>query len=490
MPTEQLTVSPSSFLVVLAVWGEAYTRLFAEFALPALLSDRNLPALSRSRPSSFAIYTTAEDAERIRATPLYPQLAASIPVQFRDVEAALGVRSDKFRYDAMSAIHQLALDDAGESDAALVFLAPDAIWADGSLEAVARAADAGKRAVLQVGLRADEETAGPAMRRAFFDRTGPSAVPARDLVRLGLDHLHQVCRAWRWDAAGFWRTVSNCYWPIDDEGFLVRAFHLHPLMLYPERPLAPFVSTIDDDLLFLAVHDRETIHVVEDSDEVIHVELVPRDWPGELSVLAGAPSPRYIATWARGSATALHRTFFTSHTIRVHAQEISGRWRKAEAQSARVARRVRRTLGLRSAAVAALTGAFGLRRARILGAARAGGVGPTVLPAPPRWLRGLRAAALRFRLEKVALRLDALLASVQMAALDELFGHSIAARGLGVHPKQRARNRKQARKERKHRRRRRVKRVRRARDQFLKRFHRRQEWLRRRLSPSTRGRRS
>ena len=45
---------------------------------------------------------------------------------------------------------------------------------------------------------------------------------------------------------------------------LLRCFHLHPLMVKPQGPLAEFKSTIDDDLALRACPDSSRDYVVTD----------------------------------------------------------------------------------------------------------------------------------------------------------------------------------------------------------------------------------
>src|SRR5262249_37784702 len=72
------------------VWSERYIDYLCRFALPSLLSPRNLPTLPNNDVSTFVIVTTPEDEKRLRAREIFRLLARFINVEFAYLPATGG----------------------------------------------------------------------------------------------------------------------------------------------------------------------------------------------------------------------------------------------------------------------------------------------------------------------------------------------------------------------------------------------------------------
>ncbi len=325
---------PRVFHLVTQVWGEAFCDALTSICIPALLSPGNIPALAADWPCRFIVYTREEDIARITSTPAFERLRALVAVDFKVIDATLGI--DK--YSAMSGIHHRVLAAAAFEQAAIVWLVPDAVWSDGALRTVARAARAGKRAVMQPALRVVKETALPVLQA----KQGHSVVSftARELVALAMEHMHPYYRACFWDAPQFIKDPALTFWRVGEEGMLARAFHLHPLMLFPSRlPGSPFM-TFDDELLLNTCPNYDDFHVIEDSDDGFHIDLTERDWCSFIPVRRRPASALFMAWWAINGANLHHRRFF-SHPIRLHTGSMSSEWDRIELRTARLARQMR-----------------------------------------------------------------------------------------------------------------------------------------------------
>jgi hypothetical protein len=163
--------------------------------------------------------------------------------------------------------------------------------------------------------------------------TGSAGVPARDLVKLAMGHLHPLTEALFWDSAHFGSGPSHLYWRVGDDGILARCFHLHPLMVNPlVRGLLPS-STIDADYTPLACPDPDTLYVVEDSDEIAGFEISGRSQFGTFKPrkFSAADTAFYARYWTQS-----HHRKFVTHPIRFHGSELSAQWQEAERLSDRV----------------------------------------------------------------------------------------------------------------------------------------------------------
>src|SRR4051812_46032270 len=60
------------------VWGREYTRLYVDVVIPAQLAAGNLPVFRNDPLSRYIIYTTADDANAIRASAAFRALSEII----------------------------------------------------------------------------------------------------------------------------------------------------------------------------------------------------------------------------------------------------------------------------------------------------------------------------------------------------------------------------------------------------------------------------
>ena len=341
-PSTRLPISfhnevPSAFHLVALVWGDEYIDPFLELSLPSLLASGNIPSLTAVAPVVFKFFTQAADVSRLTADPTVEALRKVAEVRFELVDDL--IKSDK--YAVMRICHKDALQDAYLLHAAVVFVVPDAVQSDGSFATIAKVVQAGKRAVMVPSLRVVKESAAPQFRRQYMPVPGkPVVAPARALVRLGISHMHPDCRTRFWDRKDFTPNPVTVQWRVDDDGFILRGFHLHPLFIFPTHPSVNALSTLDDDLLLLACPDYDLFHVVEDSDDGFFVDLSPLGSPatknrkrhnGYQTEAYWHPQkkkdrPNTVWRIARMSPefTNLHHLRLFCHPMRVHAREISG----------------------------------------------------------------------------------------------------------------------------------------------------------------------
>jgi hypothetical protein len=298
---------------VTPVWGEEYTRTFLEVTLPSLLSPGNIPTVPNLRDCVYRIYTTPADAKVIRASAVYARLRTLI-----SVDIVYLYRLDENKYVTSSECYRTAMRDAAFEHSAAVYLIPDMIIADGGIRSVIQLLRAGRRAVLVMGLRALKESLVPEV-VAGFSSQDHICIPPRQLVRLGTKHLHPIVDNHTYDREATPFHPSVICWKVGEEGFLLHAFHLHPVAVYPAESGESFHGTIDDDLIQNAKFAPHQIHVVSDSDELTWFEISS----GNQSV----PIPTNkrldeVVAWMQGATSRFHREIVLT-PIRVHSGELS-----------------------------------------------------------------------------------------------------------------------------------------------------------------------
>ena len=323
------TTRPLRFVLSTPVWGANHIGLYLSVGLPSLLAPGNLPALARRSMSRYLIHTRPQDVAEIEVSPVYHRLAGIVPVAIRAIEAPITVP-----HRTMSDCHIDAMAEADASGAAAIFLPPDCVWSDGSLDRLVSIAETGKSVVHMCGVRLDRDSVVPHLLEHSADGSHRLSIGARRLVALGLEHLHPIAYSHFWNEHLGDLMPANLMWTVPGEGLLLRCFHLHPLMVKSQVPFAAFSSTIDDDLAPRACPDPSGDYVVADSDELLAFELSGRD--RVVGTICPKGSLHGVASWAEVGTNARHRILIDT-PIRVHSGPISKEvWERCIADSDRV----------------------------------------------------------------------------------------------------------------------------------------------------------
>lgn len=184
---------------------------FSTFNLPSLLADGNLPAFVQAIDTTYTICAAAEMQSRLRDTSLFRRLAEVVHVDL----APLG---GSHRH--------------GSAEASTFSLPPDAIWSAGALRHLASLLVAGRRTIF---VNTSFYVAVGSIRPALASRFGQSpdsslSITARELARLGLEHVHPACADGLRAADGDRRLLLE---PIADEGAAMVAPDLEPIIHSP-----------------------------------------------------------------------------------------------------------------------------------------------------------------------------------------------------------------------------------------------------------------
>ncbi len=332
--------------VVSVVYGEAFTRLMADVTLPTNLSPGNLPALAENAEVTFHIYATHASQAVLRAAPAFSTLECFARVVFHDIGSE-SISAASSPYEVLSACHERAIRVARERDEALVVLSPDAIWSDGSFARMHELVKQGVRAVMMAAPRASK--VGFLDELSNYTQQGDDAslsISHRNLMACLLDNLHPYSEnlLWREDRLSNW--PSQLYWQAGEREMLVRAFHLHPLVVRPTHWDSALPDTIDGRFVAAAVADRSDIYVVRDSDEIAACEMTERlESRSHLATPNRESGTKRVAAWMHRATDVLHREYVEA-PIRLHAGAIDSaakaRFQQSEHESARVLARIQR----------------------------------------------------------------------------------------------------------------------------------------------------
>lgn len=320
-----------TYHAVTAVWGAEFIELFLDVCVPNQLSRGNLPALPPG--SRYRIFTGSADHATLAASPKLDELRRVLPVDIVEVDLTeLDPQANPNTYKMMTACHRRAVADAAVVDAALIFLAPDFVFAEGTIAGLVRIHSGGARAVLTANLRLAHES----FLAAWAELRGGRALAPRQLVRLGMRHLHPGTESLMIDSSSTNDFPTSVYWPVRSngsiDGVVVRAFHLHPLLVDPVYRMELPRTTIDGHYLMQSCPDLKRCVVVNDSDELVAFELTPSSRTvGNHDRRRGVSLLRLLAVAAKCDP---YQRSHWERPIRLHAGELDGRWAAAEAQSA------------------------------------------------------------------------------------------------------------------------------------------------------------
>jgi hypothetical protein len=319
-------VTATPIHIVIPVWGEAYTRCLIEVGLPALLAPGNLPSLPRQEGHLCHIVTTAADRATIEKSAVFQGLAALVDVRFDDLSSKPEVSDDRHKWQ--SYCNRLGIRAADERGAAMMFLNPDVVVADGGVRSLAGLLRKGKRAIQVLGVRLIKEITVPALIQGYSspDRTRLTVSP-RELVRLAMEYLHPLARMHLYDKPELDLSPSGLFWAASNEGLVCRCFHLHPMLVYPRVRNASFSTTIDDDYLRSACPDAGDDYIVADSDEFCAIELsgMERAGPG----LPRGEINESVACWAAAAAKPQHFENVARRIFLRASESNSQSWRTA-----------------------------------------------------------------------------------------------------------------------------------------------------------------
>lgn len=330
-------------------WGAVYRGYFTDLLLASLLSPNNIPALDRRRGSKFLIAAPAADWEAVQDHPMLRRLRAYAEPEWLNLE----VSPDDHRMDrkmlAMSRGHRLIASRAFDDRAYGVFVTPDLILSDGSVAAMERFAEAGKKVVLAVAIRYQHEPVLAELEQGGYLKPGqPLAIGPRDLMHVALRHLHSETLRYEYEAPWFGASPVSVYWQVPDGGgIIIHSFSWAPLLVdygaLSRHDTQTFDHwTLDGDYIYRNFPEPADVHVITDSDEIALVSFTKEsDLHFELTPYL-AYRPRWITDWYKvrsirvlkdsGVMDPLKRRIFPI-PVYLHAGELSPVWSRTRVKA-------------------------------------------------------------------------------------------------------------------------------------------------------------
>jgi|HubBroStandDraft_1064217.scaffolds.fasta_scaffold01033_26 hypothetical protein len=229
-------------LAVLPIWGASYVDRFLSYTLPCLLAPGNLRDVAREHAVDLRVFTSDADIERL--------VAALSGLDLRCSFTRMSERFfDRHAGTIMKDLFQKGFDIAFCSGAGFLPLCADVIYSDHFFTTAASLITAEKRAVLTMG--------GGAPRSAFAPGRGG---PPRPLMKKFLS----VGSMPQWP--GWSNYPAQLFFPAGEHGAVMRACHLYPVILFPDRH-ATMTWSHDNDLVEKTLTSLDQIAWMDDSDQ-------------------------------------------------------------------------------------------------------------------------------------------------------------------------------------------------------------------------------
>ena len=287
--------------VVVVIWGDSFWSFFVDVSLPSQTGPNNVEGY-KSLNAYWRFFCRPDEYIRFRDAPSMRRLKELFPVEIVDLSSL--ERNGEFQYQLMTRCHQQAVYEA---EHAIIFISPDVVASGETYRNVAKLAARGARAVLCQGLRITKDSFVPVI---HHDRLNLDDLDARKLIEIALAHLHPMTKAFFVRADDATNHSLGSYMWIDHRGgILAHCFHLHPIFIWPNNKAIRLHTTIDHELVRLAVTDYRDIVVVDDSDDVLLCEVSARDHLNDQITFDGF-NLMAASGWAKDFAGGLHREFF------------------------------------------------------------------------------------------------------------------------------------------------------------------------------------
>ena len=279
------------------------------------------------------IYTSATDRGKI-------DTAAEIEAlrQYTDVEIeTLDTDMLENPIEAHHAAWEMAVERARSERNFVMLMPPDTAWSENSMASVARAIDAGYKAIFQTFLRAETNSFVSAVDDYRAKERGSISIPGKTLVDLCFQCLHPLMAAYLRYSEYFPSHAEMVIWPIPKEGVLVRVLAREMFLFDPSA-----VRTTKNCLMAEPPKPGEA-KFFDDSDELFAVSLAEFGKDAVWHRYPRVADPIEIASWCL-LYDSPSNDFISSHTIKWHMDKISpAKWRGRELASNLFIRRIAAT---------------------------------------------------------------------------------------------------------------------------------------------------
>lgn len=220
-------------------WGQQFLDYFRQICLPSLLAPANLPAWPWKQQSRFVCYCPEAEWLHLQLEPAWQKLASFMTVAWQPLLPGFEPPppDDFNKYPFKGECCQVAIADCRQRGSAAVFIVPDALYANGFVQALAGLIAQGTELVFHLGARVNEAVLDPL---ELYREASALTVAPETAVDLMLQYLHpdyQSC-FWLAERCNWASPMSTFYWHSAQElvgrSLIVEPLYLKEPLLFPE----------------------------------------------------------------------------------------------------------------------------------------------------------------------------------------------------------------------------------------------------------------
>ena len=295
--------------IINVVWGEKYTNTFLKLSLPTQFSAGNLRDLS-IRPN-YIIYTSKSGKEQITSSSIYQTLESSCNVIFRITK----ISPEDCPFKILLKCHSNAIAEANTTSSPIIFLSPDSVVSTGLFTYCEKALRRDIRLIAICSTRMSlEKYQKLSDIKKEENAEGIVNWSPQELAVTTVRNLHHRARCLIMNNGKIGTHPSHMYWRLDDNNLLAKAYHLHPLLIWPEKHgIYPITSADGMNFLEKICKSVNKWEVVKNCNDFSLFEISSDDQFTEDTAI----SKEFFAFkyWFKTNVSKAHQYFFTHNII-------------------------------------------------------------------------------------------------------------------------------------------------------------------------------
>ena len=246
-----------------------------EYALPALMSEDNLYYATENYECKFIIATDNDSANMMKMSEVIQKLEKLMPVEYMMYDTS-DIRS---KWTIVRRCNQIIVDEAAKKNAVVVTLGPDCMWSSSCVKEALNHIQQGYRVYVLPGYRTVFEDMAVEIDGTFRDDKDPTLIhiTAKELVSLGIKHIHQGMLSWFWDRPDFSCYGTYLSFTVKDQGVLGLCYNGHPLAIWPQIRGGKITKLFDQDYMVECCPDLSTHYIEQDATKSIFFEMSPKE---------------------------------------------------------------------------------------------------------------------------------------------------------------------------------------------------------------------
>lgn len=315
-------MSPRSVVLLLPVWGESYIEQFFERGLLTLLAPGNLPAVAAVHPCTFRFLTHRDNFESFTRHQLFTELQKYCSVEYIDISDIIFPGNYS---TTITMAYLQGMEASGDSycEDWFFYLVADYLYADGSFANLLPTLASDTRGITNANFQVIEEAVWPLVNEQIKPGATHLSLAPRDLVRLGLAHVHPIVIASTVNQDMSHNSHANrLFWRIDRETMIGRFFLRHMLAIRPERRVESVGASCDYSFIPEFCPSGQVMHIT-DSDMFMLIELQPLNH--ELSYVEYGPWKNGVLVAKLNQWTTKEHRENASQAVIYHASDITDR---------------------------------------------------------------------------------------------------------------------------------------------------------------------